>query len=256
VGIHKLARLLQDQGDLAGARSLYTRALAINEKALGQEHPDTAAGLNNLADVFRAQGDFTGARPLMERALAIYDKAFGPEHPNTNRVRYNFARLLSSMGQTDEALAHSQAALAGHKKVLGQNHHWTKDSVSLAARLLFRHALGSVSRPSDEVLVGRSENMGRVVEGTDGPPNSPPPLNEAKRARIISRSGTKKARQKMQAAPAPEPTPNHPIAKAEAGRIVDGTDARPNSLPPSSTTTAKEVGNEANRSRIIARLQD
>jgi hypothetical protein len=41
--------VLQAQGDLAAARPLYERALAISEKVRGPEHPDTARSLNNLA---------------------------------------------------------------------------------------------------------------------------------------------------------------------------------------------------------------
>ena len=47
--LNNLARLLEYQGDLAAARPLFERALAIREKALGPEHPDTAGSLNNLA---------------------------------------------------------------------------------------------------------------------------------------------------------------------------------------------------------------
>ena len=43
------------QGNYAEARPLYERSLAINEKALGPEHPSVAASLNNLAALFRAQ---------------------------------------------------------------------------------------------------------------------------------------------------------------------------------------------------------
>ena len=78
--LNNLALLLQAQGDLAGARPLFERALAIREKALGPEHPDTATSLNNLAPLLQAQGDLAGARPLFERALAIREKALGPEH--------------------------------------------------------------------------------------------------------------------------------------------------------------------------------
>ena len=70
-------------GDLAGARRLCERALAICEKALGPEHPDTATNLNSLALLLQAQGDLAGARPLCERALAIREKALGPKHPDT-----------------------------------------------------------------------------------------------------------------------------------------------------------------------------
>jgi tetratricopeptide (TPR) repeat protein len=87
--------LLKTQGDLAGARPLLERALAIYEKALGAEHPDTATSLNNLAGLLKTQGDLAGARPLYERALAIYEKALGAEHPATATVRNNLASLLS-----------------------------------------------------------------------------------------------------------------------------------------------------------------
>ncbi len=46
--LNNLALLLKDQGDLAGARPLFERALAISEKALGLEHPSTATSLLNL----------------------------------------------------------------------------------------------------------------------------------------------------------------------------------------------------------------
>ena len=77
-GLDNLARLLQVQGDLVGARPLYERALAIYEKVLGPEHPLTATSLNDLASLFRDQGDLAEARRLYERALAIYEKVLGP----------------------------------------------------------------------------------------------------------------------------------------------------------------------------------
>src|SRR6516162_8873367 len=71
-------RSAQEQGDLAGARPLHERALAISEKVLGPEHPDTATSLHNLASLLQDQDDLAGARPLFERALAIYEKVLGP----------------------------------------------------------------------------------------------------------------------------------------------------------------------------------
>jgi len=43
--LNNLAILLKHQGDLAAARPLLERALAMREKALGPEHPDTAQSL-------------------------------------------------------------------------------------------------------------------------------------------------------------------------------------------------------------------
>jgi tetratricopeptide (TPR) repeat protein len=58
--LNSLASVLKAQGDFAGARPLYERALAIREKTLGPEHYDTAESLNALAVVLSNEGDFAG----------------------------------------------------------------------------------------------------------------------------------------------------------------------------------------------------
>jgi len=88
--------LLRSQGDYAGARPLYERSLAIREKALGADHPDTAASLNNLGLLLQSQGDYAAARPLYERSLAIMEKALGADHPDTKIVRGNLERLRNT----------------------------------------------------------------------------------------------------------------------------------------------------------------
>jgi tetratricopeptide (TPR) repeat protein len=198
--LYDFANLLHSQGDLAGARPLYERALVIYDKVLGPEHPDTVASLDNLANLLHSQGDFEGARPLIERSLAIHEKAFDPEHPNTNRVRDNLARLLSDMGRSEEASAHSQAAQASDRKAVGPDHHWSKYSA------------------------GFSTQRQRVDEANEGQPYSPlrpPPKsssktakevgNETKRTRIAASSKPEKTQQ-----PSLDPTRSAPIAKAEA----------------------------------------
>jgi hypothetical protein len=51
----------------SGPRPLFERALAISEKVLGLEHPETADCFNNVASLLLDQGDLAGARPLFER---------------------------------------------------------------------------------------------------------------------------------------------------------------------------------------------
>jgi tetratricopeptide (TPR) repeat protein len=48
------------------------RALAIREKVLGEEHPDTAMSLNNLAGLLYEQGSYEEARPLLERLEPVW----------------------------------------------------------------------------------------------------------------------------------------------------------------------------------------
>jgi tetratricopeptide (TPR) repeat protein len=97
------------------AALLFRDALAIREKALGPEHPDTATSLNNLAVLLHDQGDLAGARPLYERALAISEKTQGPEHPDTSRSLNNLANLLHSQGDLAGARPLYERALAIEK---------------------------------------------------------------------------------------------------------------------------------------------
>jgi tetratricopeptide (TPR) repeat protein len=64
------ARALLGAGDYAKAEPLFTRALAIGEKALGPEHPNVGTSLSSLALLYEAQGEYVKAEPLFTRALA------------------------------------------------------------------------------------------------------------------------------------------------------------------------------------------
>ena len=59
---------------------MYRRALAIDERSYGPDHPTVAAALNNLGTLPapRRLGD---AEPLFRRALAIDERSFGPDIP-------------------------------------------------------------------------------------------------------------------------------------------------------------------------------
>jgi tetratricopeptide (TPR) repeat protein len=63
--------LYQTQGQYAQAEPLYMRALAIDEKALGADHPDVARDLNNLAALYRAMNRDDAAETLEQRAARI-----------------------------------------------------------------------------------------------------------------------------------------------------------------------------------------
>jgi hypothetical protein len=52
--LNNLALVLRDQGDLAGARTLHERALAIRETHLGPDHPATEESRRELVAVVTA----------------------------------------------------------------------------------------------------------------------------------------------------------------------------------------------------------
>ena len=69
--LNNLAELHRTQGKYAQAEPLYTRSLAIWEKALGPNHPDVATSLENMAALFRKTGREKEAGALEKRAAAI-----------------------------------------------------------------------------------------------------------------------------------------------------------------------------------------
>ena len=88
--LSNLASLHARQGRYADAEPLYRRSLAINEKALGPDHPGVAISLNNLAELYRNQGRYVDAEPLHKRSLAINEKALGPDHPDVAGIAEQF----------------------------------------------------------------------------------------------------------------------------------------------------------------------
>ena len=117
--LNNQALSLQSKGDLVGAEPLFRSALAIAEKTLGEDHPDTAGSLNNLAGLLESKGDFAGAEPLYRRALAIALKVLGPNHPNTATALDNLAGLLEAEGNYAGAEPLYQRALSIAERVLG-----------------------------------------------------------------------------------------------------------------------------------------
>jgi tetratricopeptide (TPR) repeat protein len=116
------------------AAQLFRDALAIREKVLGPEHPDTAASLTSLANLLHGQGDLAGACRLHERALAIFEKALGPEHPKTATGLDNLATLLRDQGDFAGARPLHERALAIREKTLGPE--LTATSLTRLAMLL------------------------------------------------------------------------------------------------------------------------
>ena len=96
-------QLLQATNRLAEAEPLIRRALAIDEKSFGPDHPNVAIGLNNLALLLQATNRLAEAEPLMRRALAIDEKSFGPDHPDVAIDLNNLAMLLQDTNRLAEA---------------------------------------------------------------------------------------------------------------------------------------------------------
>jgi hypothetical protein len=86
-------------------RALLTRAVAIDEKAYGAEHPKLAQRLSAVANILMLFNLPLAARPLLLRAVAIDEKAYGLEHPSVAQRLSELAHVLSNLKYEGEARA-------------------------------------------------------------------------------------------------------------------------------------------------------
>lgn len=112
------------------ALPLVTRAVEINEKALGNDAEATGQTIGTLALIYRSMGRYDDALPLAKRALRIYEKAIGPQNAKTATAMAGLALSYIGMGRYDEALPIYTRALAIREEVLGPEHKSTADSLT------------------------------------------------------------------------------------------------------------------------------
>jgi tetratricopeptide (TPR) repeat protein len=120
--MNEFALLLKTKALYGEAEPLYRRALNIDEKSFGPEHPAVAIRLNNLASLLQATNRLAEAEPLMRRALAIAEKSFGPEHPHVAIDLNNLAQLLQDTNRLAKAEPLMRRALAIDEKSFGPEH--------------------------------------------------------------------------------------------------------------------------------------
>jgi eukaryotic-like serine/threonine-protein kinase len=130
------------QGEYAEAIALYERVLAIDEDALGSEHPSVALVLSNLAVVEQAAGDPARARELLERALVIRERVLGPDHRDVASTLANLANAHRGLDQLDRASELHRRALEIRERTYGP------DSIDVAQSL---NNLANALRDSGDV---------------------------------------------------------------------------------------------------------
>jgi tetratricopeptide (TPR) repeat protein len=110
------------KGDWEGALDSHRRALAIYERLVGPDHPQTAGIHNNIGTAFGVGGRHDDAIGEFERVLAIYKVALRPDHPRVARVYTNLGVEQRAKGDLEAAFTNEQRALEIWEKSLGATH--------------------------------------------------------------------------------------------------------------------------------------
>ena len=162
LSLNNLAGLYQAQGRYAEAEPLYKRSLAINEKALGPDHPDVALSLNNLAELYRAQSRYADALPIVQRTISqnsanksvAFAVLYGSEIQKlitpTEALNASYTVLQQSVSSAaGEAISKLAARFAAGTNELAQLVRKDQDLTAEADRL-DKSIIAAVSKPPAE----------------------------------------------------------------------------------------------------------
>ncbi len=176
------------------AEPLMRRALAIDEKNFGPDHPIVAIRLSNLAGLLQDTNRMHKAELLIRRALEIGEKNFGPDHPTVALRLNNLATLLQDTNRLNEAEPLMRRALKIDEKSLDPNHpNIANDLHNLAwllketnrmeeAEPLMRRALGIDEKslgPDHPKVAGNLNNLAQLLQATNRMAEAEPLMRRA-----------------------------------------------------------------------------
>ena len=97
---NNIGLVLDDEGKHEEALNYYQKALAIREKVLGTEHPNTATTYHNIGFSYYKMKKYDTALEYMNKALAIFQEKLGPIHPRTITVQNCIANVETAMRES------------------------------------------------------------------------------------------------------------------------------------------------------------
>jgi tetratricopeptide (TPR) repeat protein/tRNA A-37 threonylcarbamoyl transferase component Bud32 len=115
----ELARV---QGTYADARTHFERALVLQRRELGPDHPQNADTLERLGYTLRQSGDAEASRAALVQAIDIRKRVFGEEHPLVAAAESLLGAVYYTLDRLDEGLAVLAAAQRVQEATLGPDH--------------------------------------------------------------------------------------------------------------------------------------
>ena len=177
-----LALLLGDQAKREEERAHLEQALAIEQRAVGADHPVVAGTLDDLGLLARAQGKYEEALAFMARALAIRERALGPEHPLIASTLSNLALVREAQGDYQAARGELERALAIDEKDFGPS--------QLATGRTLANLGGVLQQLGDyDAALNASDRALAIFEHTLGPDHPGVAAELGNRARVLQARG-------------------------------------------------------------------
>ncbi|KAL9248996.1 REDUCED CHLOROPLAST COVERAGE 3-like protein [Drosera capensis] len=139
-----LAVVLYHTGDFNQVTIYQQKALDINERELGLDHPDTMKSYGDLAVFYYRLQHTELALKYVNRALYLLHLTCGSSHPNTAATYINVAMMEEGLGNVHVALRYLHEALKCNQRLLGADHIQTAASyhaIAIALSLMEAYSL-------------------------------------------------------------------------------------------------------------------
>jgi eukaryotic-like serine/threonine-protein kinase len=118
-----LAKVYAREQQWTLAKQTYERALEVDRRVLGDDHPRVAMRLNSLAVVAQNMGDLRRAEDLYREAIRRHEKTYGDRHPETILSKVNYGLLLQREGRLAEAEPLLRDAVSMTSSLYGPDHY-------------------------------------------------------------------------------------------------------------------------------------
>jgi hypothetical protein len=76
---------------------MYRETLAVLQRVLGPEHPDTLNTAINLAIALESQGKYGEAETMLRETIAVQERVLESEHPETLNTTNKLAACVRSV---------------------------------------------------------------------------------------------------------------------------------------------------------------
>ncbi len=101
----------QGEAEFENARELAARALALEERVYGPDHPQVGSTLRTLGNALQQLGRLKEARSALERALSIKRREHGERDPQVAELWSDLSIVLQQLGEHDAAFAANTSGL-------------------------------------------------------------------------------------------------------------------------------------------------
>ena len=154
-------RELINEGRAEEAEGRVRQLIALQEKFVGDRHPEYAAGLTMLAEILTAKEELGDAETVLQRSLEIRKKALGEKHPVYAESLDLLGRLMLRFEDFEGAEPLLQKALDVRRVAMGVDHQdYATSLVAMADLHRLKNELDSAEKLLRDAIVIQRKTLG------------------------------------------------------------------------------------------------